>query len=358
MFAKEAYSPHGVLLTAVTILCAVSGAVMLSAAGVKLHKRPLFWMAAGTLILSVIFSATRLMLLTAPTQLIYEAYIKLQAAVGAASMVAPFLMPTALVIRRDSAGNIAGTAALAALNILGIVAVLQSEPNAIIDFYPAAFYIALCYLYIWSSKRLFPELAATPEALLMQAGDIILVFDGKDRLIKASPDCREIFSIHDNMTREEFSFMFNEFATIHEDKTVLLASAAERKYYQCSETTVKTRGGTRLATVLMFSDITEITKLKAQLSEKNNELDALNTQLAIALKASEKLEAEQQKEKAISELEKDIGKRLEDLTRAIEAADASKSLSGLIEACRDIMAGVRQTVSRLTKSKEGEQTDD
>ncbi len=213
-------------------------------------------------------------------------------------------------------------------------------------------------MYIWRSKQLFPELAATPEALLKESNDLILVFDARERLMRASPNCAELFRIRDNMMLGEFRDILNETSTIREDKTVSLAAASGMKYYQLSETSVKTRGGAPLATVLMFFDMTEITELKAQLDRKNEELGALNAQLETYIKTSEKLEAEEQKEMAVRELEQAFGQKIEELTLKIEAADASQNLPGLIEACREIMAGVRQTVSRLTQTEEGEQKDD
>lgn len=358
MFAEEAYSPHSVLLMAVTVLCAVSGAFLLAVAGVKLYKRPLFWVAAATLLFPIVFSVTRVMLLIAPTQLIFEAYLKLQTVAGVASVVAPFLMLAVLIIRRHSANLVIATAVLSLLNIIGASVALKTEPLAALDFYPAVFYIVFCCLYIWRSKQLFPELAATPEALLKESNDLILVFDARERIMRASPNCVELFRIRDNMMLGEFRDILYETSTIHEDKTVSLVAASGMKYYQISESSVKTRGGAPLATVLMFFDMTEITELKAQLDRKNEELGALNAQLETYIKTSEKLEAEEQKEMAVHELEQAIGQKIEELTLKIEAADASQNLPGLIEACREIMAGVRQTVFRLTQTEEGEQKDD
>jgi len=358
MFAVEAYSPHGVLLMAVTVLCVVSGAVLLAVAGVKLYKRPLFWVAVATLLLPIVLSVTRFMLLIAPTHIIYEACFKLQTIAGVSSVVAPFLMLAVLIIRRHSANLIIGAAVLSLLNVIGTSATLKTEPLAALDFYPASIYFVFCCLYTWRSNQFFPELAATPETLLKELNDIILVFDVRERLMRASPNCAELFRIRDNMTLGEFRDILNETATIREDKTVSITTATGMKYYQLSETSVKTRDGAPLATVLMFFDMTEITVLKAQLDRKNEELGALNAQLETYIKTSEKLEAEVQKEIAVHELEQVIGQKIEELILKIEAVDASQNLPGLIEACREIMAGVRQTVSRLTQTEEGEKKDD
>jgi hypothetical protein len=359
MFADQAYSLHAVALMAATIICVLSGAVLLALVGEKLYKRPLFWMVIAMFLFLTAFVVVRLVLLIAPTQIIYDVVRKLQTVAGAASAAAPLMILLALIIRKHSASLIFGMTVIAFLNVAGTAAVLQTEPVSTVDFYPAASFFAFCGFCLWSSKNLFPELSVvSPEAFLNEPHDLILVFDKRDRLMRASSNASEIFGVRENMTRDEFNDIFNEAATIQEDKSVLLAAESEIKYYQSSETVVKTRGGTELATVMMFSDVTEITKLKTQLSEKNDELNALNNQLEIALKTAEKLEAEQQKEKAILELEQAIGKKLENLTREIEAANTSQNLSKLIEACRDIMAGVRQSVSRLTQTEEGEQKDD
>ncbi len=355
MSADKAYSPYGVFFMAVTILCVLSGAIILAFAGARLYKRSMFWVAALTIVFPLAFAAARFLLLVAPTPGIYAMVSELQLIAGVSSAAAPFVMLLALIISKHSARLIVILAIVALLNAVGIMLVLKAEPIGIADFYPAAFYIVVCCFYFWSAKKLFPELAVIEsDAFLKGFDDLILVFDKRDRLMRASSNASEIFGVRENMTREEFNDIFNETATIQEDKSVWLAAGSEIKYYQSSETVVKTRGGTEIATVMMFSDVTEITKLKTQLSEKNDELNALNNQLEIALKTAEKLEAEQQKEKAILELEQAIGKKLENLTREIEAANALQNLSELIEACRDIMAGVRQTVSRLTNTKEGE----
>mgnify|MGYP000944159879 CR=1 FL=1 len=354
MFAEKAYSPHGVLLITATIFCVVSGAILLSSAGVKLYKKPLYWLAASSLFILIIFAAVRYMLLIAPTHIVFQAIIKLQTIAGIMAACVPFLVLIFLIIRKHSASIVFGMAVIAITNTAGIVVVLRTDPVSITDFFSSGSFVLFCGYYLLCTKKLFPELAAAPEALLKESNDLILVFDARRRLMKASPNCAELFRIRDNMTLEEFEDILNEISTIREDKIVSLAASSGVKYYQFSETSVKTRSGTPLATVLMFSDVTEITELKAQLSGKNEELGALNAQLETYIKTSEKLETEEQKEMAVRELEQAIGQKIEELTCGIEASDALQNLPRLIEACRDIMAGVRQTVSRLTKTEEGE----
>jgi hypothetical protein len=69
------------------------------------------------------------MLLIAPTQHIFEAYLKLQTVVGVASVVAP-LMLAVLIIRRHSANLFIATGVLSLLNIIGVSAELKTEPLA------------------------------------------------------------------------------------------------------------------------------------------------------------------------------------------------------------------------------------
>jgi len=358
MFAEKAYSPHGLFLMATTIFCVLSGAVLLSYAGIKLYKRPLYWLAAGSLFFPIVFATARYLLLTAPTQTIFDTCLKLQTFAGIASVIASFTVLIALITQKYSAILVFGMAVPVFLSAVGSVAVLQTDPVAITDFFPVASFVLFSGYYCWFSQKLFPELSTAPEALLNESNDIVFVFDERGRLMRASPNSSEVLRVRENMMREEFDAMLNESAILYEDNTLSLTTVSGIKYYQSSETTVKKKGNTPLATVLMFSDVTEITALKAQLNKKNEELEALNTQLDRYIKISERLEAEEQKEMAVLELKRAIGHRIEELTQGIEAADAPQNLTGLIEACRDIMAGVRQAVFRLANKEDGGRKDD
>lgn len=359
MFADQAYTLHAVVLMAATILCVVSGAALLAWTGEKLYKRPLFWAAAAALLFLAAFAVVRLIFLIAPTQAVYAVVGRLQTVAGVMSAAAPLMILIALIIRRHFASLVFGMAVIAFLNVAGTAAVLQTKPVSSVDFYPAASFFAFCGFCLLSSKNLFPELTVvSPEAFLKELDDLILVFDRSGRLMKANRNATEVFHPHEGMAREEFDTVLKEIAAVHEDKTIALVTLSGKRYYQHSETTVKKRGGAPLATVLMFSDVTEMTVLKSELNDRNERLKAQGEKLEAYIKTAERLEAEEQKETATREIEQAIGRRLEDLTRKMESDAASQNLPRLIETCRDIMTGVRLAVSRLVKTEEGADRDD
>jgi len=160
----------------------------------------------------------------------------------------------------------------------------------------------------------------------------------------------DVFCCRERMNREEFNALLKAVIIVNDDITVSIDTTSGRKYYQKSETAVKAWGGILRATVLIFSDVTEITELKAQLHEKIEKLEAINVHLEATLRTSEKLEAEIQKEIMISELERTIGQKIEELSRELESDDALQKLPQLIDTCRDILAGVRQAVFRLVNN--------
>lgn len=359
MFAGQAYSLHTVALMAATTICVLSGAVLLALAGEKLYKRPLFWMTMAMLLFLTAFAVIRFALLIAPTQTIYDVVRKLQTNVGVMSAAAPLMICLALIIRKYSIKLVFGMAVIAFLTVAGTAAVLYSEPVSIADFYPVASFFAFCGFCIWSSKNLFPELTiVSPDAFLKELDDLILVFDRSGRLMKANRNATEVFHPYEGMAREEFDAVFSEVAAVQEDKTISLVTVSGKRYYQYSETIAEKRGGAPLATVLMFSDVTELAVLKSELNDKNERLKAQGEKLEAYIKIAEKLETEDQKETATREIEQAIGQKIEDLTRKMESDMAPQNLPSLIEACRDTMAEVRLVVSRLIETEGGNDRDD
>lgn len=355
MFAAEAYSLHAVALMAATIICVLSGAILLGLVAERLHKRPLFWMASAMFLFLSVFAVVRFVLLIAPTQTIYHAVRKVQAVAGVLSAAAPLLVLFALIIRKYSASLIFWMAVISFLNAAGAVAVLQTEPLSGVDFCPAASFFAFYGFYLWSSQNLFPELSvASPEAFLKGLDDLILVFGSSNRLMKANHNAKDVFHPHEGMAREEFDAVLKKTAAVHEDKTIAFITPSGRRYYQQSETIVKKRGGALLATVLMFSDVTEMTVLKSELNDRNERLKAQGKKLEAYINTGERLEAEEQKEMVVREIEQVIGQKMERLTQEMESGEASKNLPRIIETCRDIMTGVRLAVSGLIKTEEGD----
>lgn len=348
MFADKAYSLHGVLFMAAMIFCVVSCSFLLAFTGEKLYKRPLFWISAATLLFLAAFVVSRYLLLIAPVQTVFEAVLKIQTITGMGSAIAPFVILIVFIIQKYPGRLIIVLAVIALSNIVGTAAVLRLNPLNITDFYPVAGYFVFYGFFFWSYKKLFPELIIVkPEAFLKGSNDLIFVFDSRGRLLRASPALPDVFCCREGMNREEFNAVLKAVTIVNDDKTVSIDAASGRKYYQTSETAVKAWGGILHATVLMFSDVTEITELKAQLHEKIEKLEAINIHLEATLRTSEKLEAEMQKEIMIRELERTIGQKIGELSRALESNDALQNLPRLIETCRDIMAGVRQAVFRL-----------
>lgn len=359
MFADQAYSLHAVALMAATIICVLSGAVLLALVGEKLYKRPLFWIAMAMFLFLTAFAVVRFVLLIAPTQTIYDVVIRLQTVAGVMSAAMPLMILLVLIIRKHSASIISGMAVVAFLNVTGTAAVLQAEPVGSADFYPAVSFFAFCGFCLWSSKNLFPELTVvSPEAFLKGLDDLILVFDKSSRLMKANRNATEVFHLHEGMAREEFDAVLKEIATVHEDKTIALVTLSGKRYYQHSETTVKKRGGVPLATVLMFSDVTEMIVLRSELNDRNEQLKVQGEKLEAYIKTAERLEAEEQKEMVVCEIEQAIGQKIEGLTREMGSGEALQNLPRIIETCRDIMAEVRLAVSGLLKTEKGDDRDD
>ncbi len=359
MFADQAYSLHTVGLMAATIICVLSVAVLLALGGEKLYKRPLFWMLIAMLLSLAAFAALRFVLLIAPTENIYNAVRKIQTAAGAVAAAAPLIVLLALIIRKYSAGLIFALAVISFLNILGTAIVLQTGALSSMDFYPAASFFVFCGFCLFFSKNLFPELSAlSPEVFLNEPQDIILVFDRWGKLMKANKNAMEVFNPHEAMAREEFDAVLKRDSTVHGDKTIALFNQGEKRYFQYSETRVKKRGDALLATVLIFSDISEIMLLKSELGDRNQRLKAQGEKLAAYIKTVESLEAEEEKEKIVRRIEQAIGERLEGLAREMESDKASENLPRIIATCREIMAGVRLAVSGSAKTGEGDKRDD
>ena len=359
MFADQAYSLHAVVLMAATIICVLSGAVLLALVGEKLYKRPLFWMAMAMFLFLTAFAVVRFVLLIAPAPAIYDVVRKLQTIAGVMSAAASLMILLVFIIRKHSASLILGMAVIAFLNVAGTAVVLRTEPVSSVDFYPAASFFAFCGFCLWSSKNLFPELTVvSPEAFLKGLDDLILVFDSSGRLMKASRNATEVFHLHEGMARGEFDTVLKEVAGVHEDKAIELVTLSGKRYYQHSETTVKKRDGAPLATVLMFSDVTEMTVLKSELSDRNERLKAQGEKLEAYIKTVERLEAEEQKETVVREIEQTIGQKMKGLTWEMESGEASQNLPRIIETCRDIMTGVRLAVSGLVKTEKGDDRDD
>jgi len=354
MFADKAYSQHGVLLMVAVILCVVSCSVLLAYAGEKLYRKPLFWISAMVLLLSTGFVVLRYLLLIAPVQPIAEIVSDVQIITGIGSGSASLILLVTLIIQKYQAGLIFVLSFISLLNLAGIGVVLRSNPLSIADLYPAAGYLAFLGFFIWSSKKLFPELSVRKsEVFLKGSTDLIFVFDNSGKLLKASFELPETLCCREGMTRDEFDSTLREAATVIDDKTVIIDTACGKKYYQTSETLVKAWGGVLRAVVLILFDVTELMELKAQLNEKNEELDIRNVQLEAALRNSERLESEMHKEKIIRELELIIGHKIDDMTRRMECVESKQNLSDLIKTCRGIMEDVRFVVSRLLKG-EGE----
>lgn len=176
--------------------------------------------------------------------------------------------------------------------------------------------------------------------------------------MKANKNAMEVFNPHEAMAREEFDAVLKRDSTVHGDKTIALFNQGEKRYFQYSETRVKKRGDALLATVLIFSDISEIMLLKSELGDRNQRLKAQGEKLAAYIKTVESLEAEEEKEKIVRRIEQAIGERLEGLAREMESDKASENLPRIIATCREIMAGVRLAVSGSAKTGEGDKRDD
>jgi|GEM_PF-2124802 len=359
MFANQAYSLHAVALMATTIICVLSSAVWLGLVSEKLYRRPLFWMTMAVLLFLTAFAVVRLVLLIAPTQTIYDVVRRFQTIAGAVSAFALLMVLLALIIRKYFIKYITVLTVIIFLHTAGVAAVLQTKPIGVADFYPVASYLAFCSFCLWSSKILFPELTVVSlETFLNGLDDLIVVFDRSGRLMKANCNVAEVFHSYEGMVREEFDNVFKEVAAVQEDGTISLVTLSWKRYYQYSETIVEKRGGVPLATVLMFSDVTEMTVLKSELNDKNERLKTQGEKLEAYIKIAEKLESEEQKEMATHEIKQAIGQKIEDLAQEMESEETSQNLSRLIEACRDTMAEVRLTVSRLIKTEEGDEKND
>ena len=359
MFADQAYSLHSLALMASVIICLLCSAVLLALLGAKLYKQPLFWMAAAMLLSLTVFSVVRFLLLIAPAQTIYDLIKKLQTAAGVMWVAVSLMIFIALIIKKHSVSIIFGMAVIVFINAAGAAAVLKTDPVSIADFYPAVSYFAFCGFCLLHSRTLFPELTGlSPEAFLNDSSDLILVFDRRGRLMKASYNAMEVFHLSETMTLQEFNSVLKGLAAVHEDKTIELAALSGKRYYQQSETAVTKRSGALLATVVMFSDVTDMTVLKSELKDRNEELKMQGEKLKEYIKTVEKLEAEEQKEMVVREIQQAIGQKMEDLAQEMESGEASQNLPQIIESCRSIISGVRLALSGLAKTEKGGKSDD
>lgn len=176
--------------------------------------------------------------------------------------------------------------------------------------------------------------------------------------MKTSCNAMEVFHLSEAMTLQEFNSVLKGLAAVHEDKTIELAALSGKRYYQQSETAVTKRSGALLATVVMFSDVTDMTVLKSELKDRNEELKMQGEKLKEYIKTVEKLEAEEQKEMVVREIQQAIGQKMEDLAQEMESGEASQNLPQIIESCRSIISGVRLALSGLAKTEKGGKSDD
>ena len=356
MFADQAYSLHAVALMAVTLACVLASAFLLALGSEKLNRQPLFWLTAGLFLSLTIFALLRFLLLIAPTPAIFEIIIKLQAGVGMIGTGSPFAVLLTLINRSPSRGLVFALTTLALLGIPGTSAVLRSSPLSFADFCPAALFFAFCSVYLCFYEELFPELSALlPDALLSEPQDLILVFDKSGRLVKANSNAAKVFATHEGMMRPEFDAILKDNAIVRDNKTIGLITSSQSRYYQHSETSVEAASGAPLATVLVFSDVTDMTVLKSILRRKNEQLKRQAGKLRAYIRTEERLKIEGQREKLAQEIEQTIGQKLKKLTREIGSPEAPENLLSLIEDCREIMVEVRLAVSELIRAGEGEQ---
>lgn len=358
MLAEQAYSYHVVALMAATISCLLAGAILMAFVGEKLYKQYFFWLALFVLFSPLIFSVARFLILVAPSKTIYERVCKFQAFWGVVSAVMLFVFIFALVFRVASGKLVLVMTVIALFNLALTVLTITQAPYGREDFYPSLTFLMLLISFWRCSKRLFPELSLLSlESFINSLDDLVLVFDKSEKLIKANSKALEFLNLKEDMNFSDLEDELNKNTIKHEDSIFEFSYENTQKYFQQSKTKVLKRDSL-LATVVMLSDVTEMSVLKDKLSLGNELLRIQGKKLEDYIETGKELAAEEQKEMIVQKIEEVIGQELHDLIKQMESQDASQQVSHFINVCRAIMSSVRQALSSLMEGKEGDDLND
>jgi Zn-dependent metalloprotease len=243
----------------------------------------------------------------------------------------------------------------------------ENRSGILLDFLSILDFGIYSIILIFLRGSLFVELSPVSiDNFMQELDDIVLIFEKDKKLIDTNKKARETFPfLHDGLMINEFlkklKIMTISKKPVGQNEEIALSLPNGIRYYQFDKTQVKDKKGNSQATVLIFHDITEESLLEKELACKNAEVAKLNIRLKAFLDTAEKLIEEEQKAKAEKEIKEMLGIKIKNLLSDIELISHNseyEKLPGLIEDCRDLMAGVRLALQKLIKKAGEDEIDD
>ena len=366
------YTPYTMLFIASTVICLSFGAFLCAYGVANVGKGLLYWTATITLLGVLSTLVTGLMALVSPSWELQDFYLTLQRFIGLLTII-PILLVLFGMLKIGCGGRHFG--AYGAVFLIHIVCVLNLWHNAAdkwVDYLLVLDFTVFSIFLLFSRHSLFLELSPISiDNFMQELDDIIIIFDRNEEFIDANRQAKEwcpylknglpLSEFLENISAITISNEKIEIKNLALHEEINLSLTTGNRYYQINTTWVKNKKGIIQATVLVFHDITVKSLLEKELEDKNSELEELNIKLKAYLDKAEKLVEEEQKAKAAREVEETIGVQIAQLLEELEsmnADDDQEKLSGMIDNCREVMAGIRLAVHKLMQDSGKDVEDD
>jgi len=366
----DVYTPYTLFFASIITICVMISALLNAYIAIKVRKDLLFWKHFLVQTVFLIWLCGKLLELVSPTQAFINMNLTVQK-IGV-SLLFPALLLFLFVPAKYKMDRklIFRLCAVSVAVLVCAAAIFFSVPEWVLDFSPVCTFLLWNVVTFFQRRNIFAELSnMSIDAFMDKIEDAVLIFDRSQKLMDSNQNAKILFSFIDTtLTIEDFYCRINERivsgnmlsaidAACFEPTEIGLEVSGKTRYFQYCATTVKNKKNISSATILTFHDVTEKALLLRELEHKNARLDELNDALKNYIRVAHRLEDEQEKNRAVMEIQQTIGQSVAELLIGLEALKTVGStqeetiknkLSQMIENCRTVMSDIRQSVERLT----------